>query len=80
VADTDGCEPANHGHPERYQVPLKHLDALRAVMDDIGWDASEEDVYLDLGRHEWALIQALQDQVAVLTDVLHEKPPRRASL
>ncbi len=73
VADTDGLT-ANHGHPERYQVPLKHLDALRAVMDDIGWDASEEDVYIDLGRHEWALVQALQDQVAVLTDVLHENP------
>jgi hypothetical protein len=43
-------------------------------MDDIGWDASEEDVYIDLGRHEWALIQALQDQVAVLADVLHENP------
>ncbi len=73
VADTDGLT-ANHGHPERYQKPLQRQDALRAVMDDIGWDASEEDVYIDLNRHEWALVQALQDQVAVLADVVHENP------
>jgi len=73
VADTDGLT-ANHGHPERYQVPLQRQDAPRALMEELGWSASEEDAYIDLGRDEWALVQALQDQVAVLANVLHENP------
>jgi hypothetical protein len=73
VADADGLT-AYQGHPERYQVPLQHMDALRALMDEMGWSPSQEDVYIDLGRHEWALIQALQDQVSVLADILHEDP------
>lgn len=73
VADADGLT-ANRGHPERYQVPLQHMDALRALLDEMGWSPSEEDVYIDLGHHEWALVQTLQDQVPVLADILHEDP------
>jgi len=38
----------------------------------MGWVSSEEDVHIDQDLHEWALIQALQDQVPVLADVLYD--------
>lgn len=71
VADAEGLT-INHEHPERYQVPLRRQDSLRALLDEMGWVSSEEDVHIDQDLHEWALIQALQDQVPVLADVLYD--------
>jgi hypothetical protein len=59
-------------HPERYQEPLQCMDALRALLEEIGWSAPPSDARVDLGIHGWALIEALRDQVSVHADMLGE--------
>ena len=52
-------------HPERYQDPLRCMDALRALLDAIGWSTPSSDRQVDLTIHGAALIDALQDQLSV---------------
>ena len=59
-------------HPERYQDPLRYLDALRALLEKIGSSTPPSDLKVDLETHAWALIQALQDQVSVHANMLRE--------
>ena len=59
-------------HPERYQEPLRCMDALRALLDQIGWSTPPTDLQVDLRMHGWALIEALQDQLSVHDDMLRD--------
>jgi hypothetical protein len=70
IADADGLTE-NREHSKNYQEPLRRMDAFRALLDDLGWNSSSSaDARIDLTAHEWALAQALQDEVNVLTDTL----------
>jgi hypothetical protein len=62
-----GCD-----HPERYQDPLECLDALRALLEEIGWSTPPSDPQVDLETHAWALLEALQDQISVHADMLRD--------
>ncbi len=59
-------------HPERYQDPLRCMDTLRALLQEIGWSTPPDDALVDLRIHGWALIEALQDQVSVHADMLRD--------
>jgi hypothetical protein len=59
-------------HPERYRGALRYMDALRALLEEIGWSASSSDPRVDLHAHGWALIEALEDQVDVHADMLRD--------
>jgi len=59
-------------HPERYQDPLRYLDALRALLQEIDSSTPPSDLKADLETHAWALIQALQDQISVHGDMLRQ--------
>ncbi len=59
-------------HPERYHGPLRCIDALRALLEEIGWSAPPSDSRVDPQRHGWALAAALQDQISVHADMLSE--------
>jgi hypothetical protein len=48
------------------------MDALRALLEEIGWSTPPSDPQVDLRVHGWALIEALQDQVGVHADMLRE--------
>jgi hypothetical protein len=71
-ADETPCE---RECPERYQEPLECLDALRTLLDEIGWSGSPSNLKIDLGTHAWALIQALQDQLSDYADKLRDLHP-----
>lgn len=64
--------------PERYGDPLRDMDALRDLLEQIGWSAPPSDTHVELGPHGWALIQALQDQIAVHADMLRDSAPSGA--
>jgi hypothetical protein len=59
-------------HPEREQDPLRCIDALGTLMEEIGWSTQPSDPQVDLQTHAWALIEALQDQVSVHANMLRE--------
>lgn len=59
-------------HPERYQEPLRHIDACRSLIEELGWRSSSEDVRVNLKAHEWALTQALQGEISVLADIVRD--------
>lgn len=59
-------------HPERYQDPLRCMDALRALLQEIGWREPPSDPHIDLLTHGWALTEALQDQISVHADMLRD--------
>jgi hypothetical protein len=59
-------------HPEREQDPLRCIHALRTLMDEIGWSTPPSDLQVDLQTHAWALLEALQDQVSVHSNMLRE--------
>jgi len=63
-------------HPERFQAPLADQDALRALMEKLGWkkaaDRGTEYIEIDLRAHFWALLEALQDQITTQTDQLRD--------
>ncbi|MGA7705738.1 MAG: hypothetical protein WB998_12670 [Solirubrobacteraceae bacterium] len=66
-------EQANAGeHPERYRDALRYMDALRALLEKIGWSAPTSDRRVDLQAHGLALIEALEDQVDVHADMLRD--------
>ena len=59
-------------HPERYQDPLRCMDALRALLDEIGWSTPSSDRQVDLTIHGAALIDALQDQLSVHANMVRD--------
>jgi hypothetical protein len=63
-------------HPERFQAPLADQDALRALMEKLGWkkasDRGREYIEIDLRAHLWALLEALQDQITSHIDQLRD--------
>jgi hypothetical protein len=65
IANTDGLLSAAE-HSERYTEPLRRIDALRAVMEEVGWDRAEpqSDLRLDPLTHGWALSALLADEVS----------------
>jgi len=71
IADADGQLGARE-HPERYQDPLRRIDASRALLEDLGWSAPPSDLRVDLQIHAWALTAALRDQVSVHADMLRD--------
>jgi hypothetical protein len=73
ITDADG-ELGTREHPERYTDPLHRIDALRAVMDEIGWHKTKPQDYLqlDLQVHGWALTIALADEIGTHVDLLRD--------
>lgn len=71
VANADGHLDAR-GHPERYQDPLRRIDDLRALLENIGWSNPPSDLHVDLQTHGWALIEALGEEVRFYADTLRE--------
>jgi|HubBroStandDraft_4_1064222.scaffolds.fasta_scaffold86180_2 hypothetical protein len=69
IADGDG-QLDRREHPERDQELLRRIDALRALLDDIGWSTPPSDLNIDLQTHTWALLEALRDQVSVHANML----------
>jgi hypothetical protein len=59
-------------HPERYQDLLRCMDALRALLDEIGWSTPSSDRQVDLTIHGAALIDALQDQLSVHANMVRD--------
>jgi len=54
--------PGREQHPERYREPLEHFDAVRALLDLIGWGETDPpvEVSVDLHEHRRSLTGALQ--------------------
>jgi hypothetical protein len=81
ISDADERLDARE-HPERYQDPLRCIDALRALLDDIGWitppGASPAEPRVDLQVHGLALTEALREQVSVYADMLRDIDPAAA--
>jgi len=81
---TSADEPMDaRAHPERYQDALCYMDALRALLEEIGWSGPPSDPRVDLQAHGWALIEALEDQVNTYADMLRDIAPddeRRAAI
>ncbi len=73
-------QPDGQRYPERYQDPLRCQDALRALLDEIGWSTPPSeleadlpsDLKVDLDTHGWALLEALQDQLSDHADKLRD--------
>jgi hypothetical protein len=54
-------EPGREQHPEWYRDPLAHFDRVRALLDMIGWGATDPaaEVSVDLCEHRQAVLDAL---------------------
>jgi hypothetical protein len=48
------------------------MDALRALLDEIGWSTHSSDRQVDLTIHGAALIDALQDQLSVHANMVRD--------
>jgi hypothetical protein len=59
-------------HIADYQDALRYMDALRALLEELGWSTPPSARRLDLQTHGWALIEALGDQINVHTDMLRD--------
>jgi hypothetical protein len=66
--------PDREQHPERYREPLEHFDAVRALLDLIGWGETDPpvEVSVDLREHRRALTDALQIALLAGNDDLEE--------
>ena len=64
-------------HPERYQGPLRSIDALRALLEEIGWSGPPSEVSVDLRLHSRALMLALEDQLSGQDGTVARQRPRR---
>ncbi len=53
--------PGHLEHPEWYRTRLAELDAVRALLDDLGWDdeGDRSGVRLDMSKHGFALREVL---------------------
>jgi hypothetical protein len=68
---------------DHYQEALRSMDALRTLLEEIGWNAPPGDPRVDLQIHHWALIEALRDQVDTHVDMFRDIPQedeRRAAM
>jgi hypothetical protein len=65
---------ARERHPEWHDEPLQHLDRARALLDLIGWAESGPPaaVRVDLGKHRWALLGALEIALLAGSDEVQE--------
>jgi len=64
--------PGGGEDPERYQGPLRSIDALRALLEEIGWSEPTSDTWVDLRLHGRALMLALEDQISGQADLLRD--------
>jgi hypothetical protein len=71
VSSAEGKSDARE-HPERYHGPLRYIDSLRGLLEEIGWSTPPSGARVDLRLHGWALVEALQDQLSVHADMLSE--------
>ena len=60
------------GHFEPSKDLLTCLDALRALLQEIGRRTPPSDLNVHLETHAWALLEALRDQVSVHGDMLRD--------
>lgn len=63
-----------HRHPEWYEEPLAKLDAVRALLDEVGWGEPSEptDIEVSLAKHQCALLSALRSQACIHQDMIEE--------
>jgi hypothetical protein len=59
--------------PRRYQGPLRSIDAVRALLDEIRWSGPTSDLWIDLRLHGRALMLALEDQISGHSELLRER-------
>jgi hypothetical protein len=62
-------------HPERYEEPLRRFDAVRSLLDEIGWADTHpptEEAHIDLGAHRLAVTRALEIVRLVADDDMNE--------
>jgi hypothetical protein len=61
-------------HPEWYREPLEHFDRVRALLDLIGWDATDTpaEVHIDLHEHQGAILDALRVEMIISDADLEE--------
>jgi len=64
--------PGGGEDPERYQGPLQSIDALRALLEEIGWSGPTSDIWVDPRLHARALMLALEDQINGHADLLRD--------
>ena len=62
----------SRAHLEHYRDALHSIDALRALLEEIGWSTPSSNPWVDLQAHGWALIEALEDQVNTHADMLRD--------
>lgn len=82
IADRDGT-PADRERTAHDRADLRRLDALRALLEGIGWDTPPREHEIDLAVHGRALGEALRDQLSVHADMLREldrRDPRRKDI
>jgi hypothetical protein len=70
-------EPGREQHPEWYREPLAHFDRVRALLDLIGWAATDPpaEVSVDLREHRHAVLDALGVAMIVGNADLKEAEP-----
>ncbi len=63
-------------YPERYEEPVAHFDAYRALLEAIGWGDTErpEPVQMDLAQHHWELLTALEARLEIERDYMAVSP------
>jgi hypothetical protein len=70
VSDRHG----RHRHLEWYEEPLAKFDAVRALLDEVGWSEPSKpiDIEVELAEHGCALLGALRSQACVHQDMIEE--------
>jgi hypothetical protein len=70
VSDRHG----RHRHPEWYKEPLAKFDAVRALLDEVGWGEPSKpiDIEVDMDKHQCVLLSALRSQVCIHQDMVEE--------
>ncbi|HEX3391804.1 MAG TPA: hypothetical protein VHS55_04515 [Solirubrobacteraceae bacterium] len=62
-------------HTDWYEEPLRRFDAIRALLDEIGWsdiDPPAEEMCIDLDAHRQAVTRALETVLLVADDDMKE--------
>lgn len=68
--------PDREAYPERFGEPLRQLDAVRALLDAIGWGETEnpEPVEIDLDCHRSTLLAAITGLLDIERDYMDVDP------
>jgi hypothetical protein len=78
TSEIQSVSEAGHGdlHAEEYDEPLRHFDAHRELLDEIGRAKpdSDEPIQIDLAHHQWALLATLQSRLEVERDLMQVEP------